>query len=57
MTITYDTINERKHATKYPVLNLDMTMTIYCHCPNCKEMFKEAPRCPWCGQLVQEPIR
>lgn len=23
-------------------------------CPNCGEIFKIAPRCPECGQLIQE---
>ena len=51
MTITYETINEYRHARRYTVLTVDGYETML-HCPNCRGLFKKAPRCPECGQLV-----
>jgi len=49
------TINTFRRPLRWTVLERQsgkVTARVYYQCPTCKEMFKMAPRCPECGQLV-----
>ncbi len=55
-TYTLETINKSIRAEKVTVIEdygHQKRVVTKWQCPNCRYLFKMAPRCPECGQLIE----